>query len=388
MKVAVFTDTYLPAVDGVVNSLLATKEYLESLGHEVLLFAPADRNNGAQKEAGVIYCPAREFRKYPGYRMANPFYPRATKIMKKNRVDIVHSHGIAVMGLKGMWGSRECEVPMVQTFHTMVMDALSYYNPVSLRLPFMRWITKYYLRFFLHHVKAVVVPTGAIGEELKALAPHVRRMEIIPTGVDINRFNPKVDGSRVRRKWRLDGSKLILNVGRISPEKNIGLLLKAFKLVRQREKNVKLMFVGSGPALGKYKNRVKNEGLERDVIFTGFVDDKELPEYYAACDAFAIASKFETQALVVLEAMATGRCVAGANFRAIPEFVKDKYTGHIFDPDDEEDCAEALLASLGGEERICTSARMTAENYSIDNCSRRLLEVYESLIEENGWHPH
>ncbi|MFQ6128107.1 MAG: glycosyltransferase [Thermoplasmata archaeon] len=383
MRIGLFTDTYLPAVDGVVNSLLTTRKALEEMGHEVVVCAPEDRRNCSPSDVKAIYCKAREFKKYPGYRMARLFSDRLTLAMRKYNPDLMHSHGIAVVGMKSMWASRELKVPYVLTFHTMVLDALNYYSPVKLNLSFMTWIIRRYLRFFLHRCKGVVVPTSAIAREVRAIAPRVKMMEVIPTGIDTERFNTNVSGRKVREQWNLDGNELILHVGRISPEKNVNLLLSAFSLVKKEKPNAKLMFVGSGPALKDCKKRVERMGLGDDIIFTGFIDDQLLPNYYAACDAFAITSKFETQGLVVLESMASGKCVAGVNFRAIPEFVKEGETGFLFEPDNPFDCSRAIIRALECESSLRKHTRRMAERYSIRRCTERLVSFYETLVESS-----
>ena len=128
------------------------------------------------------------------------------------------------------------------------------------------------------------------------------------------------------------------------------------------------------------RSYVHRKGLQDAVVFAGFVPDEELPAYYAACDAFAIPSKFETQALVVLEAMASGKPVAGANFRAIPEFVRDGENGYLFEPGDVEGAAGAISRCLDDRDRMSHSARATAERYTIASCAERLLAVYRRLL--------
>src|SRR5947208_16211204 len=121
------------------------------------------------------------------------------------------------------------------------------------------------------------------------------------------------------------------------------------------------MIVGTGPYMEKYYDLVARLGLSGDVIFTGFVPDADLPKYYAAADAFAIASKFETQGLVVLEALASGRPVAGANYRAIPEFVREGVNGALFDPNDVAGCAAAVLRCLRDRDSMRDAARDRSE---------------------------
>ncbi len=383
MKVAIFTDTYLPTVDGVVTSLLTTRKQLEQLGHEVIVFAPGKGNNGDNRltrKDGVIYLRAKEFRAYPGYWLAM-FPSREVDLVKEEGIDIIHGHGLGFMGIKGLWASWQAKIPMVQSFHTMVMDALAYYSPIRLNPLALRRGLKLYLRVFLQKCRNIIVPTKAIMDEIRSLSPKVRISGIVPTGVDLTRFNPGIDGYSVREKWGLNGHDVVLHVGRVAAEKNLKVLLSAIPYVQKERPNTKLMIAGKGPYLSRAYALARKRGLIGDAIFTGFVNDWELPKYYAACDTFAISSKFETQALVVLEAMACGKPVAGANYRAIPEFVKDGFNGYLFEPDNPRDCAEAIVGCLEEAPDMRPGARATAEQYSVDKCSRRLVKVYENVID-------
>ncbi len=377
MKIGFFTDTYLPTVDGVVTSVLTAKRQLEALGHEVVVFAPG-KGRGRGREDGVIYLRAREFRSYPGYWLAI-FPTREVAMVKAEGVDIIHGHGLGFMGIKGLWASWQVKIPMVQSFHTMVMDALPYYSPFRLNPHLLNRGLRLYLKVFLNRCKNVIVPTKAVMAEIRLLAPRAHISGIVPTGVDLARFHPGIDGFSVRQKWGLNGHDVILHVGRVAAEKNMKLLLDAFPSVLKERPGAKLLVVGRGPYLSRAFALSRKKGLSKDVIFTGFVSDWELPKYYAACDTFAIASKFETQALVVLEAMACGKPVAGANFRAIPEFVKDGKNGFVFDPDSSKHCADAIVSCLEQAPELSGGARATAEDYSVEKCARRLVKVYRNV---------
>ncbi len=383
MKVAVFTDTYLPTVDGVVTSLLSTKRELERLGHTVVVFAPQVPGNGCGRDKDVIWVRAREFRSYPGYRLA--MYPgREVEQIEAIDADIVHSHGIGFMGIKGMWSAWQCKRPLVLTFHTMVMDAMAYYAPFHLDLKLLQRGLRLYLRVFLHKCRAVVVPSRSILREIESIAPRMRLTDVIPTGVDARRFHPGIDGSAVRERWGLDGHPLVLHVGRIAREKNIPTVVDGFARLKRDVPDAKLMFVGRGPYEGGVRALVRKRRLQDDVVFAGFVPDADLPAYYAAADALAIASKFETQGLVILEAMASGKPVAGVDFRAIPEFVHDGENGYLFPPGDAERAARAMRRCLDESDALAAGARATAEANTVEASTRRLIRVYERLLALSG----
>jgi 1,2-diacylglycerol 3-alpha-glucosyltransferase len=301
-------------------------------------------------------------------------------MLKDLKVDLVHSHGIGFMGIKGMWSAWQCKRPLILTFHTMVIDAMTYYTPFRLDLEFLARGLRLYLRVFLHRCSAVVVPSFAILRELEGLAPRMRLTDVIPTGVDTVRFRPGIDGDWVRRRHGLEGKDVVLHVGRIAYEKDLNVLAGAFAQLRAWRPNAKLLLAGRGPYEPGLRALVRKKGIADDVVFAGFVPDEELPGYYAASDAFAITSRFETQGLAVLEAMASGRPVAGVNYRAIPEFVRDGRNGFLFPPKDAKSAAAAIDLCLDDRTRLGRGARETAEGYTVESTTRRLLRVYETLV--------
>jgi len=377
MRIAMFTDTYLPARDGVVSSILLTRAQLERMGHEVFIFAP-DPGNG-HKEEDVYYFRSLNYKKYPGYNAAI-FPSNKCEILRELKVDIIHNHGLLFMAVRSMFASRTLHIPNLVTFHTMLTDAAKFYSPIDvpdwmLTRPF--W---FYLRELLERADAVVAPTNAIKNELLSYAPSMHRVEVIPTGVDTSRFSPTVDGAAFRDRYGLRDEKVLMHVGRIAMEKNLDLILDGFSLLSKEDPQVKLLLVGEGPAKKHYQQKVHDMGLESKVLFTGFVPDDELPSAYAACDAFTIASKFETQGLAALEAMATGKPVAGINFRAVAEMVRPGENGYLFE-EDVRSCASAMREALLHSQELRESTRRSALDYSQEKSALKLVELYEATIE-------
>ena len=378
MKIAVFTDTYLPAIDGVVNSIRNTKRGLEDRGHHVLVVAPLDGSN-ATPPPDTIYSRATELRRMPGYRIA--IFPTRwdLKVLEAYDPDVIHAHGFAFMGLKGMWASRELYRPMILTFHTMIMDAIPYYTPFTKRSRVLTGLLSRYLRGFLHHSGAVVTPTQAIMDELRVLAPRMRRTEVIPNGVDLDRFRTDLDGSAVRERHDLGDGELLIHVGRVAPEKDVAFLLRAFPGLQRRRPGIKHLFVGTGPELERSKRFVQRHGLAEDVLFTGFVPDEELPAYYAAADVMTVASQFETQGMVALEAMACGKPVVAVDYRAFPEYIQDGHNGFLFPPGDVPGYHMSVLAALDCGNEVREQARETAQHFSWDRCTEQLEALYETM---------
>lgn len=373
-----FTDSYLPTRDGVVTSLLLTKRELERMGHTVYVFAP-DPADPSDREEGVHYFRSIGFHRYSGYRI--PLFPTdKCHILEGLDVDLIHVHGLMFQAVRGMLAGRALRKPVVLTFHTMVTEAARFYNFT----PFPEWVIQLgmwtYLRTILHRAEVVIAPTVAIKNELKRYAPHIKRLEVIPTGVDLDRFNPRIDGSELRRRYGLEGKKVILHLGRIAWEKNIDLVVRGFALLSAHEPEARLLLVGEGPAKEHVRGLVKELGIEERVIFTGFVPDPELPQFYAACDVLTLASKFETQGLVILEAMAVGKPVSGIRYRAVAELVREGENGELFE-ETPYSWSQATLRLLRDPERYREGALAKAREFSAGQWATRLVDVYRYAIE-------
>lgn len=361
-----------------VTSILLTKNELEKLGHEVIVFAPAPAK-GEKREEGVYYFRSVRFKKYQGYRV--PIFPtNKNEILEKLDVDVIHTHGLFFMGLRSMFAGRTLKKPVVATFHTMVSDAIRYYNftPIPDEIADkLMWI---YVRRLLQRSEAVIAPTEAIKKELMTYASKMRRIEVIPTGVDCDRFNPNVDASEIKRKYGLEGRKVILHLGRIAREKNLELVLQGFVLLAKKRSDIRLLIVGDGPAKDYYIELAKKLGINESVVFTGFVPDTDLPRYYAACDVFTLASKFETQGLVILEAMATGKPVTGINYRAVAEIIREGKDGFLFN-ENPESWENAIIASLDAPDDIHRTVVKRASEFSNTKSTKRLVEIYKFAVE-------
>ncbi|MEM4390000.1 MAG: glycosyltransferase [Candidatus Micrarchaeia archaeon] len=378
MRIAFFTDTYLPTRDGVVSSILNTRGELERRGHDVFVFCPGSlRAKRENRDPHVFYHTAAPFQPYPDYKIALfPFL--SERMVRKLGCQLIHSHGMATMGLAALAVSRALSLPLVGSFHTLVPEAAHYISRAGVVKRLTQRIAWNYVRWYYNQCARTIAPSHAI---TTLLARHgFRNLRTAPNGIDVERFNPRVDGRPVRAKLGLEANPLILHVGRVALEKNLEVLIRSALLIQEEEPDARFVIAGAGPALEYYKRLAEREGVARSFVFTGFVPDDDLPAYYAACDVFAFPSKFETQGLVALEAMACGKPVAGANYLAISELVKDGQNGFLFNPDSPDDCAKAVLQCLRRKRALARNARATAEKYSIQRCTTRLLKIYAEVL--------
>ena len=376
MKIAMFVDSFHPTVDGAVVAMELAAGGLEKRGHEVIVLAP-EVNPIPVTTRPVHYLPSIEFKSYPGYRVViSP--SDMLEHLRRERVDIIHSHGIASMAILSLTAARALKLPHVLTFHTMANEAVKYYSPIGINPEIMQKMVWIYLRNLLKRPEVVIAPSAPIKEELEMNAVRMKSCEVVPTGVDCTRFSPERYDKRFLDKYGLAGKRVLLHVGRLSPEKRFDIVLKAVAELEPKEPELRLLVVGKGPSADEYKRMAKDLGIKDKVVFAGFLPDEELPIAYASCEALVIASTFETQGLVVLEALASGTPVAGIRYRAIPEFVHEGKNGSLFEPDT---CADAIYRCLRRSDSMMLEAVASAREYSVEACTARLEKAYDHAAE-------
>ncbi len=379
MNIAFYTDSFLPATDGVVTAIRNTSEELQRRGHKVYIFAPGSGGNDSKQE-NVFYVRGITFKKYPQYSLGlSPFF--GSMKMRDLDIDIVHAQTPFTMGMSGMINAKLNKLPLVGSFHTMFTDR-AVINEYAASGQFMRnMVKKYswgYAKFFYSKCNTVIAPSGVIERILHE--NEINNTIIVENGVDTKRFNPKVSGKSIRSRLIGNNRKLVLYTGRISKEKRLSTLIKA--AARLKDRKIMFVAVGTGPALDHYKSMVNRYNLNDKFKFIGFVENKELPKYYAACDAFCIPSTFETQGMVALEAMASGKPVIGADYMALGELIANEKNGEKFIPGDSADCAKKIEKVINNVSQYKEMVK-TADGYSVERTTDKLLKAYRDLVQHN-----
>jgi 1,2-diacylglycerol 3-alpha-glucosyltransferase len=368
MKIAMMVDAHHPVRDGVVAAIDILRKELKDRGHEVLLIAPDPGKEN--RIEGVHYIPARSFGTFEGYYL--PIFPSDSIFrLKEMDIDVINVHGFAFMAVRGVMSGKFLNKPVVITFHTPVWDFIGEYSPLDKDLSLnVGWS---YFRKLFKRADAVVAQMPSIAKELadNDIRTNVR---VIPTGVDTAAMIPGMDGSPIRERYGLAGKKVVIHVGRLSPEKCIDVLIRA---AAELDDNTVIMIVGKGALEADLKCLTEQLGLTGRVIFTGFVSDRELPIHYAAADAAVSSSVYEAQCLAIMDAMSCGLPVACPDGRAFVDFIKDGENGFMYDATP-KGCALAIRRCLSAGPSVRANARRTAEEYSIS----RSVDSYISLFEE------
>ncbi|HBV97818.1 MAG: glycosyl transferase family 1 [Peptococcaceae bacterium BICA1-7] len=377
MRIGLFTDSYRPYTSGVVNSIDLFTRDLTNLGHEINIFAPSYKNDGEDARvfrfASVPAPTNREFS------LAIPFSLRLRPALKKLKPDIIHVHSPFLLGRLGARYARMHNVPLVFTFHTLY-DLYVHYIPFGQDIA--RELTRRYCREFCNDCDMVITPTEIIAEHLRKHGVKAA-IKTIPTGIDLEKFEGQ-DARWVHRKYNLDDhTRVLLCVGRLGKEKNMGFIIDVFASIHPRYPDTKLVIVGGGPEMSALKKRAGESGVGDNVIFTGTVDKDEVVKYYCSSYLFIFASVTETQGLVLGEAKAAGVPSVAVRAYGVEEMVSDGEDGFLVEPSREEfiEKLELLLNNTELRDKMSEAARLNAAGLSSRATAAKLVESYKEIIE-------
>jgi len=276
--------------------------------------------------------------------------------------------------------ARRLGLPLVGTLHTPIDEYVMYIAKNSrLSQRMLKRIAKYYQDWFYSRCDVIIVPAPSAARYLE-----VKDRQIIPVsnGIDLARYG-LAGRDEFRSTHGLGDAPVIMHGGRLSFEKRIEGVIDAMPAVLEKVPDAKLMIVGKGPAKKFLESRVQQLGLEKSVVFTGYVSDADFPRAFAAADVLAINSPVETQSLIILEAMATGIPVVGADAAAIPDAIADGENGFLFRPDDSAALAGDLIKILTDDSlraKLKEGALRTASEHSLERTTQTLLQVYDMAI--------
>lgn len=387
MRIGLFTDTYPPFINGVSTSVYMLKKALEKEGHKVFVVTMNDKSlhYDFDENNTVVRVPGLPIGLYD-YRVTTVYPLRALNIVRKWKLDVIHSHTEFSVGTFARVVSRQFNIPLVHTYHTMYEDYIyyitkGYFDRSSKKL--LEYFTKFYCD---KTANELIVPTKKTYDLFKEKYEVNKNIHIIPTGIEIERFyeeNIDKDSLRtIKKKLNLNKDSFsILYVGRIAEEKNIDFLLESMKEIIEYNKNIILIVVGDGPDLNKYEEMSKELGIDSNTKFIGKVPWEEVPYYYNAATVFATASKSETQGLTVIEAMASGTppiCINDESFR---NTVADNLNGRIFNTKEEYiTIIKDLYDDKDKLSNMKRQARINAETHSSKYYAQSVLDVYKTAL--------
>lgn len=382
MRIGIFTESYEPIVNGVSVCVSTLRDELARRGHEVFIFAPSFKGH-QDKHDNVFRLPSRHTIIMPDYPFPMLVAPKIRKEFASLKLDIVHTQTPFILGWLGARWARQFGVPLVSTNHTLYTEYAHYvpFRPKAFtKLSLIRLMKWYY-----SGCDAVVVPSGPVEKMLHSYGIK-KPIEIIKTGVVCIPPSEAQDRGLVREKLGIRSDDfLLLYVGRIAREKNLTMLLTAFKKVSENHTNARLLLVGGGPALAETKTFASNLGLMDKLTFTGMLPRREIEPIFAAADAFAFPSTTETQGIAICEALSAGLPVVAVNAGGIPENIQPGIDGFLTqdNPDEFADRISFLITHEQQRKQMGEHARANSCNFSIDRMVDDFVRFYESMIEQH-----
>ena len=393
MRIGIFTDTYTPFINGVTTSVLMLKKSLERRGHIVYIVTVNAENMKYQMEENgrVVRIPGIPIGIYD-YRLTGIYPIKAIRMIRKWNLDVIHSQTEFGIGTFARIISKQLNIPLVHTYHTMYEDYVhyithGYFNRSSKKI--VEYLTLFYCD---RTISELVVPTKKAYELFKQKYKVDRNVYIVPTGIEVEKFYREKHKKLniIQKRKELGFSKddfIILFVGRVASEKNIELLLSSMKPLTSISKQIKLLIVGDGPDFDKYKSFIHKNGLEEYVVLAGKVPWNSISTYYLISNCFATASHTETQGLTVIEAMAASLPVVCIDDESFTDTVIDGLNGLIFNnKKDYKKCIIRLFKEKELYQKISSQARISAETHSSKYFSEQILDVYKIAINNHPKH--
>ena len=365
MKLAIVTETFPPEINGVAMTFGVIAGELGRRGHSVAVYRPwrpdlpSARTGDPYRQVPMPGVPI------PGYgllRLGLPAGGRLRRDWAADRPDLVHVATEGPLGLSAIKAARALGIPVTSSFHTNFHAYTRHYKMSLLRRAALGW-----LRYVHNLTQATFAPTTALCTELAGMG--FKGTALLSRGVDTRQFSPARRSDPLRLAWgAAPEDPVVLHAGRMAAEKNYPLLLRAFTAMGRANPRCRFVLVGDGPLRASLQRRLPQ------CVFTGFISREELARHYASADIYVHASLTETFGNVLTEAMASGLAVAGFDYAAARQFVRDGKNGlavPCHEPEQLIDAAVRLAKDRELRARLRPAARATVEPQSWSNVISR-----------------
>lgn len=380
VKVAFFTDTYYPQVNGLVTSIATSKAELAKLGFDVEIYAPnlgpCDDGPDIFRLGGFVYIPQ------PEYTFVLPWGKGfSLSKLRPSGVRLIHSHAMFGSGFVALLCAWRQKLPLLMTYHTLFEDYVHYFPYLPAR--FVKWVNKVLTRWMCHRCELVIAPTPAIKTVLQGYGVRTR-IEVLPTGLNAEVFAKT--GARKADYGVDEGTLLLSCAGRTGREKRMDLLIEALAKVDGRLPHWQLVIAGDGPERANLQRLIERLGLKAKVRILGYIPRAKVLDLMEASDLFVFPSVTETQGMVVIEAMGRGTPVLGADAMGVGHMMRGERGGWLAKPGDLEDLARLLVLALNDKdarEAKKVEAQALAAEYKAEAINAKLAGYYREILEKS-----
>jgi len=362
MRIAIFTDTYQPQINGVTNTLDRMSRHFEDRGIEHRIFAPHyGEEPVSEKHVERFY--SLKFFLYPECRITLPNVFRVHAALNEFKPDVIHLMTEFNMGLMGLNYALKNRIPVISNYSTNFSQYTDYY-----KIDLLRQGISSYMEWFHNQCLLTTCPSRSAEAMLHAFG--VLRTAIFSRGIDAGRFSPLHRNDKLRCELGLENKVALLYVGRVAAEKDTDVLRDSYAAIQSNYPDqVRLVMVGDGPMLETCRST-----FPEDTLFLGFRKGHELAQIYASCDIFVSPSSTETFGNVVLEAMASGLAVVGANAGGVGEIIRPLRTGLLFTARSAHSLTQMVEKLV-----VDASYRTQLQQHGRDNA---LLQDWQKILDE------
>jgi glycosyltransferase involved in cell wall biosynthesis len=372
LRIAVVTETWPPEVNGVALTLAKLVHGLCQRNHAVQLIRPRqDKNETAlvQDDMSELLLTGLPIPRYPQLKLGLPSKKALIRAWTLRRPDLVHIATEGPLGWSALQAARRLRLPVTSDFRTNFHSYSKHYGVGWLRKPIVA-----YLRKFHNNTACTMVPTHLLKSELQKLG--FDNLRVVARGVDTGMFHPRHRSETLRQSWGADDKTLVLlSVGRLAPEKNLDLVVKAYQALRAAQRPVRLVFAGDGP------DRAELQARCPDAVFLGMCDHQTLAAVYASTDLFLFPSLTETFGNVTLEALASGTPVLAFDSAAASELLHSEHNGWLVQGESEEDYLDKALEATRDTTRLMAMRTPTSESVAALDWVQIVMQVENIFLQ-------
>ncbi|MFA5745240.1 MAG: glycosyltransferase [archaeon] len=344
MNIAIFTDNFLPQINGVVTAVLNLSKGLADKGHKIYIIAPKykDTPDFEYPNIKVRYVKSGSANFiYTDFKMVSPISRKSIKFIKDNNVELIYFVVPFTVAIKGILIAKNLGIPIVGTYHTFICEK-EYLRHMKLGYNFVDKLAWKYTNLYYNTCEIITCPSEIV--KVKLIENHCRPpVRVISNGIE-KQDSPKSEIAKIKKRINSKGPVLLF-VGRLAYEKNLIYLLNCFKLILKEKPESKLVIIGDGPQKKDLQKEIRKLKLNKSVMLFGAIKYQDLitKGYYQACDIFVITSRTETFGLSVLEAQVNGLVCVGVNENGIKYLIKDNYNGFLVDSEDKIAFKDAVI---------------------------------------------
>lgn len=389
MRILFGTDYFYPDVYGAANFAYGLAKELAKKGHDIFVMAPSrEFKYTVTKHKGItIYgIPSVMIPKiiHPIGMRVSPISSssRITALTKEINPDVIHIQDHFMIGNKVAHAGKQLGIPIVGTNHFMPENFLHYIPTLGFtKKPISKLAWKQFVKLY-RDFDLITTPTKTAARLIANLGIN-KPIMAISCGIDLQLFNPKKDGRYLKKRYKISDTKpVVLFVGRLDREKYIDVVIKAFAIVL-KSADAQLVIAGKGKERTKLVKLAKKLKIDKDVIFTGFIPDQDLPSFYRMADVFAIASIAELQSIATMEALASGLPVVAAEVMALPELVHHGKNGYLFNQGDSQTLASHIIKIIQNpslKKKMAENSLKIISQHKLDKTIKSYENIYRKLI--------